>query len=166
MDTQTAPAALPAHLAVVRRAHPEVDLVVLPPERPAAEPPPDDGERGVPEALRLVAALAARAWPDGADGRPWVRLVPGSRPGTVAAHVQLVDRRPAGTGPLDRLGGRLEEDGWRVVRMVGGLPRLRARREGAVLRASYAARMGTFLLSVTSDPVPVGRERARELVWG
>lgn len=126
----------------VHRRHPDVDLVLLRPEAPAAADEPGD-EQGVDALRDRVEAAAARLWPDatGAEPPP-ARLAYGARPDTVVVRVKGSARlaaAPALDAPAD---------------------------PGVHLTASYAEATGTLLLTLTSDPVPVGVDRARELVRG
>ncbi|MGB0102516.1 MAG: hypothetical protein WBP61_19715, partial [Nocardioides sp.] len=65
--------------------------------------------------------------------------------------------------PLAGLASALRDAGWEIGALPGGVDRLVAGRAGAELRASYAA-TGAFVLTLSSAPVLVGVDRARELV--
>lgn len=157
----TAP--LPSFWATVRRRHPDVDIVVLPDEPPAGgHEQADEADEGT--ALAAVERVAAAF--RGLAGDPEARATLGYGPadGTVVARARVAARRPDGRDALVALRHRLEADGWEVRRLEGDVLRLVGRRQGLHLRASYAEPTGAYLLEVTSDPLTVGRRRARELV--
>lgn len=69
-----------------------------------------------------------------------------------------------GAVALDRLHHLLLAHGWEVLRPPGGVPRITGSHEGLSVTASYAAVTQTFLLTVSSEPLPVGVVDARALV--
>lgn len=146
---------LPPFFAAVRRRHPDVDLVVLPPE-PAEEPSLDDS------AVAAVVAEVGAAASEIAGSPVEPRVGPGPRPGTVRVRARaVVSVDPDGVRALR---DRLVADGWEVRRFGPG--RLVGRRDGEQglhLRASYAEPRGAVLVDVSSPTLPVG-ERARSLV--
>ena len=156
-------------LAAVRRRHPDVDLVALPPEPTTAEPPVDDAT--VARAVELVAAEAGRLWAKVAplsEGRPETRVRFAERESEVRAVARVVERRSDGYALLVRLRHELEQRGWSVQRppspQPGALERLVADLDGGRLTASYAETSGAVLVELASAPLPVGVERARGLV--
>ncbi|MEO9324454.1 hypothetical protein ABFT23_13245 [Nocardioides sp. C4-1] len=120
--------------SVVRRRHPDLDIVLLPPDD-ATGPPPDDA----PAPLVEPAAEAARA--DGLADLWWravvvdepteatSRWVGGSARGTrrreVTRRLEGADLA-ATTAALDRARDRLVESGWHVLAPPGGMPRVLA----------------------------------------
>jgi hypothetical protein len=158
--------------AAIRRRHPDVDLVVLPPDPPAEDPlaPVDDAD--VVRAVELVGRAAAELWAAVApltQADPETRLRYADRESDVCVVAQVAEKRSDGYALLVRLRHELEERGWDVLRPPGpdgALERLAAERDGGRLVASYAEASGAVLLSISSAPLPVGVERARELVSG
>ncbi|MFC5179280.1 hypothetical protein [Nocardioides taihuensis] len=158
--------------ASVRRRHPDVDLVLLPPEPPPAGPPTDP--RGDDEAAALVAT--ARAAVEEAARTLRLPLVAGAPPravvafgtveGTVVVRVRASARHVADPGLLARLREQLEQRGWHPRRAEGEVARIAAGSDGLRIRASYAAASGAFLVEVASAPLAVGRERAAALAGG
>ena len=166
MRLQPSDAPLDAFFTPVRRRHPEVDIVV----RPAAEPtPPVEplDEAQVAAALDQVATtaeLVRDAFGLGAEAAPTARWRYGTDDGTVLASARTSTTTPDGFEALVALRGALEAAGWQVRRLPGALQRLSGARGTHRVHASYAEDTGTFLLEVSSRPIPVGRARARELV--
>lgn len=126
-----------AFFAVVRRRHPDIDIVLLPPEAPpgSGPPPPDPADlAGVPA---LVDDELARLWDDVADGlaRPQVRSrwTPGSATGSVAREGLLAAEGVGGVVATQALVGAeraLAADGWHVLVPRTGMPRVLASRDG------------------------------------
>lgn len=162
--------------AALRRRHPDVDLVVLP--SPDAEVPgAEDAPAGtvtdptVDQVADLVGAAAAELWAAVAplSGRvPETRVRYADREADVRAVAQVVDHRSDGYAVLVRLRHELEERGWFVQRPPSprgsALERLVAELDGGHLVASYAEATGAVVLELSSSPLPVGVDRARELV--
>ena len=162
MELRPPTAPLPPFFAAVRRRHPDVDVVVL---------PEDAGAPGATTDLLDDAALEAAAADAGAavtaltGTEPDTRLTYAGEVGTVRVRsrstVEAADDRA-----LTTLRERLAADGW-LVRRLEGAPRLVARREADVdlhLRASYVEARGVLLVEVTTDALPVGDHRAKQLV--
>jgi hypothetical protein len=162
-----------AHLfSELHRRHPDVDLVLLPPEEPPADVPPPTDEVVRATLIRTVSAvrrLRSAAAPD-SRVEPDVRWSYAADPGRVRAVARVVERRTDGLAVLVRLRHELESDGWEVSRPPGGLERL-----GGVLddgdlaldlTASWAEQSGALVLTVSSAPLAVGRERATALAGG
>jgi hypothetical protein len=152
--------------AAVRRRHPDVDLVVLPPERaPAepAEPVDDDVVRADLETVRTRLTEWAEAAGLTVDGDE--RLEPGDAPGTVSAAARLT-ARITDTAVVDRLALLAVELGWDVRRHRGPVEVLLGSADRLVLRGSYAASTGVLVLEVRAASVPVGRDRVHELLRG
>jgi hypothetical protein len=153
-------------LAAVRRRHPDADLVA---QSPPSGPAPTDGrvdDAAVEAAVDRLQRQTTELWSHVAehgDG-PTVGLTFGALPGTVVArsrHAAVVPDRP---GILDELHDALQGDGWEFRRPWGAVERLVGRLEGVELRATYAVETGALLVVLTSAPLPVGADHARELV--
>jgi hypothetical protein len=82
----------------------------------------------------------------------------------VRAVARVVERTGDGYVVLLRLRHELERRGWIVQRPPDGLERLVAELDGGRLTATYAEGSGALLLELSSAALPVGVERARELV--
>jgi hypothetical protein len=165
MKLQPSSAPLDAFFAPVRRRHPDVDLVVL----PAPEPTPSGAtvdQAQVLETLERVARAAERleAAALGSTTAPPAGLGFGPEDGTVVASARAGATTPDGFGALVALRGALEGDGWRIRRLAGAVERLSGARGDLRLQASYAEATGALLLEVSSEPMYVGRARARALV--
>jgi hypothetical protein len=159
MNEQPA-APVPPLFAVLRRRHPDVDLVLLEDQRGPLPEPVDDATvtRVVEDVARAAAEVA------GQDAFEPVRLGYGPAPGTVVARSRTSGHRADGGAELAGLRGRLERDGWQVRRLEGDVVRVVARRDGLQLRASYASDTGFLLVELSSSPLRVGDDRARALV--
>jgi hypothetical protein len=159
--------------SVVRRRHPDLDIVILPPE------PATAAESGLP--LRAPEPFAGLETSEADDS--WARLVghgmpvPASRwiPGptrdsvrhTVTLTLDGVSRT-AGIGHLREAGDLLTSDGWQVFIPPTGMPRVTADRPGELgaesLLFGYAPETGRLFLRLTSTGLTVGTSRARELI--
>ena len=84
--------------------------------------------------------------------------------GTVIASARSSVTTRDGFGALEALRGALEGEGWRVRRLAGAVERLSGVRGDLRVQASYAEGTGALLLELRSEPMSVGRARARELV--
>jgi len=152
-------------LAAVRRRHPDVDLVALPPESAT----PSDGrvdDAAVHATVDRLQRQATELWShvaDETDG-PTVGLTYGPLPGTVVARSRHAADVPDRPGILDELHDALEGEGWEFRRPWGAVERLIGRLDGVELRATYAAETGALLVVLTSASLEVGPDRARELV--
>jgi hypothetical protein len=167
MKLQPSTAPLPAFFAAVRRRHPDVDLVVLPPERePRAQRPLPDSE--VLAARDRAAELAAAAWAAATGLHPGpapdTRIGYGPDRGTVLVRARLLGPVAEGPAAFDALAAHLARDGWDLHLLGEAGHRLRGRRDDLTVRASYAAAAGALLLEIATDPLPVGTARVRELV--
>lgn len=149
----------------LHRRHPDVDLVLLPPPIPLPEiAEAADGE--VVAARVRVAATARQLWSaiaPGSEVAPVDRWSYAADPGRVRAVSRLVEERVDGFGVLVALRHELESHGWAVSRPDGGVERLIGFLDEVEVAASYA---GTLVLTVSSDPLVVGRDRATALVRG
>ena len=161
MELQPPTAPLPPFWAAVRRRHPDLDIVVLPDGPPSDEEADEVDDRAVRSALDKVDAAVDAL---GAEPPAEARLGYGPEPGTVLARVRLASHREDGPATLNRLRDQLAEQGWDVRRPEGGVARLVGHRDDLHVRASWAEPTGAFLLDVSTDPLPVGNERARKLV--
>lgn len=158
---------------VLRRRHPDVDVVLLPPVGPPAVPPAavppavePASDAVVTSTLLRVEAVARGLWvsvaPDSVD-RPRPRCTYGTGPGTVRATARLRTRREDGFHLLVALRHELEADGWAVTRPAGPVERLVGHLDDLTCTASYAEGPGTLLVELASGSLPVGGDRAREL---
>ncbi|WP_134738421.1 hypothetical protein [Nocardioides sp. 503] len=150
----------------VRRRHPDVDVVLLPPEPPP--PGPDQVvDEDLPRAtLARVATLARQLWASTArdsDVVPETRLAFGDGPGAVRAAARVATRRDDGFHVLVALRHELETHGWEVTRPPGAVERVEAHLDDLVVTASYVEGAGALLFQVWSGSLAVGPERAREL---
>lgn len=152
-------------LDAVRRRHPDVDLVVLPPEpAPVSTAVAEDDQFA--STIDLVRGLATALWsrlvttPD----EPPVDPGFGPVPGTVVVrsrHCAIVPDRPH---LLTELRDDLQGEGWHFRRPWGAVERLVGERDGVELRGCYAPITGTLLLTLTSAALFVGPDQARRLV--
>jgi hypothetical protein len=169
MELQSRDAPLPPFFAATRRRHPDVDIVLLAPDRAEpghrgaehAEPPTD---HQLTNAFDLTTGTATRAWAEAVgDGQvPDTRFAFGPDEDCVTARARISARLDG--SPLVPLAAALAEAGWDVGHRAGEASQLFARRHSLQLVASYAAASGRFVLTVSSAPFPVGVDRARELV--
>lgn len=150
----------------VRRRHPDVDLVVLPPvpASPASLEPVGDDD--VAASMVRVATLARQLWASAAresTAVPQGRFTYGAGPGTVRGTARLATRHDDGFHVLVALRHELETHGWEVTRPPGAVERMVGRLDDLTVSASYAESTGAFLFEVSSESLPVGEARAREL---
>ena len=148
--------------AAVRRRHPDVDIVVLPPTAPEVEPETTVDDATVDRATELVEAFADELWVAIAplsETEPEARLRYGARESEVRAVARVVDRRSDGYAVLVRLRHELELRGWAVAPA--------ARRPGAADReprrgpAARVVRRGDRRRACSSwAPRAAGRGRA------
>jgi hypothetical protein len=164
MELQSRDAPLPPFFAAVRRRHPDVDIVLL-----APEPADDDHrepvtERQLANAFDLTTGTATKAWAEAVgDGQvPDTRYAFGPDEASVTVRARVAARLDGSA--LVPLAAALSQDGWEVAQRPGVVSRVAARRATMRLLASYAGGNGAFVLTVTSAPIPVGLDRARELV--
>ena len=154
----------------VRRRHPDVDIVLLPPsdgEQDAADAPVADDD-AVASARIRVATAAPQLWDaaaPGSDREPDERLGYGAHEGWVRSAARVAEPRDDGPDVLDRLEGELRGRGADVRREPGALPRVLGVLDDLTVTASAAA-TGAVLLAVESEPLHVGDHRAAELVRG
>ncbi|GAA5154390.1 hypothetical protein GCM10023340_37870 [Nocardioides marinquilinus] len=152
----------------LHRRHPDVDLVVLPPEPPLA-PAPEASEADLAAAAIAVGATGRHLWttlaPDAVDD-PVVRWSFAADPGRVRVTARAVERRADGPAPLTSLRRELEAHGWAVARAAapgGAVERLVGRLDDLEVTATWAAGAGAVVLTVASRPLVVGVERAATL---
>jgi hypothetical protein len=164
-------------LRVVHERHPDVDVVVLPPEAPAPEPADTpvpvtdaalDAERSRVEDVlaALLAAAAADGAPD-ADTAPrttW-RSAPASHVVPVAEARLPIDGPEAGIAVGQALSARLRADGWdgRLER-TGATPLLLAALDDRSVRVAWLD--DAVLVTVRGRDLPVATVTARALVSG
>lgn len=163
-------------LRVVHERHPDVDVVVLPPEAPEPEPADApvpvtdaalDAERsrveGVLAGLLTAAATDAPA-ADAALRTTW-RSAPASRVVPVAEARLPIEGPEAGVAVGQALSGRLREDGWdgRLDR-AGATPLLLAALDDRSVRVAWLD--DAVLVTVRGRDLPVATATARALVSG
>jgi hypothetical protein len=165
MELRPPDAPLDAFFAPVRRRHPDVDLVVLPPPELAPSTERID-ETQVDATLDRVTGTAGRVCEAALRSMGTASAGWGFGPdeGTVVATARAGATTRDGFGALVALRGALEEEGWRVRRLAGEVERISGMRGDLRVHASYAETTGALLLEVRSEPIHVGRARARELV--
>lgn len=150
----------------LRRRHPDVDIVVLPPDPVAAVPPEPVGDDEVAASMVRVATLARQLWANAAREStevPEGRFAFGAGPGTVRGTARLATRHDDGFHVLVALRHELETHGWEVARPPGVVERMVGRLDDLTVSASYAEGSGALLFEVSSGSLPVGAARAREL---
>lgn len=141
----------------VRRRHPDVDLVVLPPELPSVPAPPAD--RATAEALaEVVLAEATSLWDtintEDLTERPQLAYVAGGQPGTVRSTARvLVPETDRGFLLLAALRQAVPGLDYRD----GPVSWIEGRSGVARLRASYAESTGFFQLELSSGALQVGQ---------
>lgn len=149
--------------SVVRRRHPDLDIVLLPPDPAPADVP---GSSLAPEALREVTERVVATWAalvplipaDGERIDPVVDWSPGD-----AGHALVVDTAVRGVGQeggtdlLRRVLGALGERGWRFAPSSrAGLPLLRA--TDGLLDLEAVAGPGATTLTLATGMLPVTAE--------
>jgi hypothetical protein len=167
-------------LRVVHERHPDVDVVVLPPEAPAPEPADApvpvtdaalDAERSRVEAvlaglLAAASAAAATDTPPADAARPatW-RSAPASHVVPVAEARLPIDGPEAGIAVGQALSARLRADGWdgRLER-AGATPLLLAALDDRSVRVAWLD--DAVLVTVRGRDLPVATATARALVSG
>lgn len=159
--------------SVVRRRHPDLDVVILPPE-PA--PVADSGlpVRAAEPFAELETAEAEGWWAQlVGHGTPMSvrRWIPGPTGDSVRHTVTLTLDSVSGAAALEHLREArplLEADGWHVFTPPTGMPRVMADRPGELdaesLLFGYAPDTGRLFLRLTSTGLPVGAARVRELI--
>ena len=173
-DPQDALAQAPL-LRVVHERHPDVDVVVLPPEAPEPEqadqpvPVTDaalDAERSRVEAVLadLLAAAPRAEHGDAAPHTTW-RSAPASRVVPVAEARLPIDGPEAGIAVGQLLSARLRADGWdgRLER-TGVTPLLLAALDDRSVRVAWLD--DAVLVTVRGRDLPVATATARALVSG
>jgi hypothetical protein len=160
--------------SVVRRRHPDIDVVVLPPDDPTvggdipAEPDPSLADT-VPAEFD---AWLGEVWPDVAGDldRPPVesQWVPGTVPGSLSRTAMLAVADVDDVMAAQALSGAaraLELDGWHVLTPPDGMPRVLAGRdeEGTrrELQIVHVPATSRYAVMATLGPVVVGRGAAR-----
>ena len=145
--------------AAVRRRHPDIDLVLLPPEGPPPDPQP-----GAANLVRTdLETVRARVAELGVEGEE--RLELGDLPGTVRATARSL-RRTDQISVVDGAVAAAAGHGWDPQRRPGAVELVLGTRDELRLRMSYAATTGVLVLEVSGPDRPVGRDTARDLVRG
>lgn len=159
--------------SAVRRRHPDLDIVILPPEppRPASsgQPPraPEPFARTQQEQMdELWASLVGHGMP-----RAFARWIPGPTSDSVRHTVTLtLDEvsTSAGIGHLREAVALLRGDGWKVFTPPTGMPRVMADRPGELgdesLLFGYAPEQRRLFTRLTSTGLTVGDRRALDLI--
>lgn len=159
--------------SVVHRRHPDLDIVLLPPEPPR---PVESGQpHRAPDAFAdmqredmesLWATLVGHGMP-----RHDEQWVPGPTADSVRHTVTctLDDvSDTAGLGHLREAAALLTADGWSVFAPPTGVPRINADRPGELGQESllfgFAIEQGRLFARLTSTGLPVGSRHALELI--
>lgn len=159
--------------SVVRRRHPDIDIVILP-----QEPGPVD-ESGLParspgafaeseitKADDYWAQLVGHGLP--VSTRRWIAGPTGdSVRFTVTLTLDGVSST-AGLGHLSEAGALLTSTDWHVFAPPTGMPRITADRSGDLgaekILFGFAPETGRLFLRLTSTGLPVGKARSHELI--
>ena len=162
--------------SVVRRRHPDVDIVVFPPDD-APDLTPGTGETPVHTgATRAdfegdVTALWDQLGQ--ADERPVVRWTSAPNRGAVALEGRITAEGVApddAAAALRRAADRLTAEGWHVLVPPDGMPRVAAGQPRSTGRRTvqvvHVPARGRLLLIVRSEPIPVSRNTANTLLGG
>lgn len=160
-------------LRVVHERHPDVDVVVLPPEAPAPEPADApvpvtdaalDAEQSRVEDVLAGLLTAAGAEPVPAPRATW-RSAPASHVVPVAEARLPIDGPEAGVAVGRALSARLRADGWdgRLDR-AGVTPLLLAALDDRSVRVAWLD--DAVLVTVRGRDLPVATATARALVSG
>jgi hypothetical protein len=159
--------------SVVRRRHPDLDIVVLPPEPPS---PPESGQpHRAPEPFaRMQVADADELWSMlVGHGTPRRRAdwIPGPTRDSVRHTMTLtLDDVDGGAGirHLRDARARLSDDGWHVFAPPTGMPRVIADRPGELgdemLLFGCAPQQRRLFVRLTSTGLPLGVRLAQELI--
>ncbi|MBM7517360.1 hypothetical protein [Nocardioides nitrophenolicus] len=147
--------------SVVRRRHPDVDLVLLPPAAAPEESEPEPAPTSVADASAECLARVAELWdllvggtvPD-EQRSAWTT---GPAPGLMrheATWTLLAVDPVLATGTLERAAASLRDEGWRVLAPPDGMPRVlagrRARSGREELDLVLVPATGRFFLTVRS----------------
>ncbi|WP_309127912.1 hypothetical protein [Microbacterium sp.] len=161
--------------SVVRRRHPDLDIVILPPARPrpaeSSQPrraPGPFARMQMEDMDELWATVVDRGLP-----RRNVQWIPGPTHDSVRHTVTLtLDEvgRVAGISHLREAVTVLKNDGWEVFTPPTGMPRLVADRPGELgdesLLFGYAPEQRRLFARLTSTGLPVDDRQARALIGG
>lgn len=165
----------------VRRRHPDIDIVLLPPEPPQAPEPPAGSAPVDPSVLTTVAveheAEARALWSRVARGidlpADTARWAPGTVTGTVARESLLAAEGVDPVTAAAALAGAarsLAEGGWHVLEPDTGMPRVLAGRgEGAGRREVQVVHVeatGRYAVTSRGPSYAVGPARVRALLLG
>lgn len=156
----------------VRRRHPDLDIVLLPPEPavpsesglPSRDPEPF-ARMQLADADDLWAGLVGHGIP-----RPEATWIPGPTGDSVRHSITLTlddVEDTTGIGHLRDASDRLSADDWRVFTPPTGMPRVTADRPGELgdetLLFGYAPQQRRLFLRLTSTGLPIGIRRAQEI---
>lgn len=160
--------------SVVRRRHPDVDIVLLPSQDEAAEEvdPVEPDPSLVDDVPAAFDAWIVDVWPRLAgdlDRPPFESSwVPGAVTGSLSRTALLAVDDVDGVAAAQALSGAeraLELDGFHVLAPPDGMPRVLAGRDEGRMRRElqivHVPATGRFAVLATLGPVVVGREAAR-----
>ncbi|MGF2948610.1 hypothetical protein [Microbacterium alcoholitolerans] len=170
--------------SVVRRRHPDLDIVVLPPAPP--RPAESGGPLRAPEPFAEAHLAQAHAvWAEIIGHRMpqstpkcTTRWIPGPTRDAVRHTATLTIDDVDGASGLEHLNGVPEPliaDRWRVFAPPTGMPRITADRDGDAsdgdlgdehLLIGYAPEARRLFARLTSAGIPVGVPRAQQLTGG
>lgn len=161
--------------SVVRRRHPDLDIVLLPPESP--EPAESGLQHRAPEPFArtqladmddLWATLVGHGVP-----RRDAKWIPGPTRDSVRHTVTITLEEvssTAGIGHLREAIALLEDAGWKVFTPPTGMPRIMAGRPGELgdenLLFGYAPAQRRLFARLTSTGLAVDSGQARDLIGG
>jgi len=159
--------------SIVRRRHPDLDIVLLPPAKPA--PDTSGLEPQAPETFAHEhLAEVDRAWADlVGHGMPLstAQWIPGPTRDSVCHSVTLTlgeVEESVALGHLRAAADLLAPGHWRVFLPPRGMPRVTADRNGRLgdehLLFGYAIENRNLFLRLESTGVPVGERTAYELI--
>ncbi|MEO5661948.1 MAG: hypothetical protein ABIR39_01575 [Nocardioides sp.] len=162
--------------SVVRRRHPDIDIVVLPPdEAPDLTPAPGAEPIHTGAARTDFEADVADLWDrlGQPEERSSVRWTTAPNRGAVALEGRItaedVDPDEA-AATLRRAAERLADAGWHVLVPPDGLPRLSAGQVRSTGRRTvqlvHVPDLARLTLIVRSEPIPVSRNTAATLLGG
>lgn len=161
--------------SVVRRRHPDLDIVVLPPA-PAAPTAAAEPQQSPESFAQLQLATIEELWATlVGHGMPRsdAQWIPGPTPDSARCAITLtVDEvdSAAGLGHLREALTPLKHEGWSVFRPPTGMPRIMADRPGelgdANLLFGYAPDQRRLFARLTSTGLLVGSRKATELIGG
>lgn len=162
----------------VRRRHPDIDIVMLPPERPAAAVPADAAVEDPDGVARRRDAESSALWQRlvgdigrGAEGPVirWTSASAGAVRRESTTRVEGVDEL-SGLEVVERAAQTLRGDGWHVFVPPTGLARVMAGRDEAIgrteLQLVHDPVHQVLVMRIRSAAHVVGRDAVHVLVGG